>query len=311
MSSPSNIHDRLPPEALRWVARAVGAGATIESFAPLAGATSSLLHSVGVRHKGRRFEVVLRRFVDAGWLRTEPDLARHEAASLSKAAGAGVPVPELIAFDESGEECGAPATLMTKLGGRVELMPSDVGAWLRGLAEAVAPFHEVEAGDHAWSYFPYVNHLSAFEPPPWSAFPEHWEKVFETVAGPRPRGRECFIHRDYHPNNVLWQDGRVSGVVDWVNACRGAAGFDVAWCRLNLAQLRGVAEADEFLRAYSLHAGASPEHQTYWDMMAVVEVLPGPPGVYEGWRAFGVGHLSDLLMRERLDEYLVSLVSRV
>jgi hypothetical protein len=46
-------------------------------------------------------------------------------------------------------------------------------------------------------------------------------------------------------------------------------------------------------------------------MMAVVEVLPGPPGVYEGWRAFGVGHLSEMLMRERLDEYLVSLVSRV
>ena len=58
MSSPSNIHDRLPPEALRWVARAVGAGATIESFAPLAGATSYRRQTNQVNPHGRRVEVV-------------------------------------------------------------------------------------------------------------------------------------------------------------------------------------------------------------------------------------------------------------
>jgi len=190
-------------------------------------------------------------------------------------------------------------------------MPGDVGAWLRGLAEAVLPFHEIEADDFPWRYFPYVGHLKSIEPPPWSQFPEHWERAAVIVAGPRPAGRECFIHRDYHPNNVLWHDGRVSGVVDWVNACRGAAGFDAAWCRLNLAQLRGVAEADLFLRAYETSAGARFAYDPYWDLMALVEVLPGPPGVYEGWRAFGVTHLDDRLMRERLDEYLASLIARL
>lgn len=311
MSSPSDSYDRLPPEAARWVERSIGAGARVVSSAPLAGATSSLLHSVSVNHRGRRFDVVLRRFVDAEWLKTEPDLARHEAASLMKATLAGVPVPELIAFDEGGEECGAPATLMTRLAGRVELAPENLDAWLRRLAEAVVPFHELEAGGHPWSYFPYINHLSNIEPPPWSQFPEHWERAAVIVAGPRPPGRECFIHRDYHPNNVLWQDGRVSGVVDWVNACRGAAGFDVAWCRLNLAKLCGVAEADAFLRAYESIAGARFEYQTYWDLMAVVEVLPGPPDVYAGWRAFGVGHLDEAMMRERVDDYLASLVARL
>lgn len=311
MSSLPDSHEGLPPEAARWVERAVGAGAKVESAAPLAGATSSLLHGVVVNHGGRRVEVVLRRFVDAEWLEAEPDLARHEAESLMKAALAGVPVPEVIAFDEEGFECGAPATLMTRLKGRVELMPENLDAWLRGLAEAILPFHEIEAGEHPWGYFPYINHLANIEPPPWSQFREHWERAAVIVAGPRPPGRECFIHRDYHPNNVLWQDGRVSGVVDWVNACRGAAGFDVAWCRLNLAQLYGVREADAFLRAYESLAGARFAYQPYWDLMAMVEVLPGPPAVYEGWRAFGVEHLNDALMRERLDEYLASLVARL
>lgn len=312
MSSTSDGCEGLPPEAARWVERAVGGGARVVSAEPLAGATSSLLHAVAVEYGGRRVEVVLRRFVDAEWLRAEPDLARHEAASLMKAALAGVTAaPRLLAYDERGEECGAPATLMTRLAGRVELEPRDVDAWLRGLAEAVLPFHEIEAGDYPWSYFPYVNHLSEFEPPRWSRFPRHWERVFEVVEGPRPKVRECFIHRDYHPNNVLWQDERVAGVVDWVNACRGAAGFDVAWCRLNLAQLRGVGEADAFLRAYESCAGARFEYQPYWDLMALVELLPGPPGVYEGWRAHGVQHLDDALMRERADDYLLSLVARL
>lgn len=310
--SPSVHQDELPPAALRWVARAVGAGATIESVAPLVGATSSLLHSIDVRRNGRRFGVALRRFVNAEWLAEEPDLARHEAASLMLAARAGgTPTPELIAFDESGAECGAPATLMTRLVGRVALAPENLGLWLRRLAEAILPFHALDAGDFSWSYFPYIKHLASHNPPRWSVWPEQWARAIEIASGPRPPARVCFIHRDYHPNNVLWQDERVSGVVDWVNACRGAPNFDVAWCRLNLAQLCGVAEADKFLRAYETLAGAEFVYHPYWDLIALVEILPGPPAVYEGWAAFGVRHLDAGLMRERLDDYLSSLIARV
>lgn len=307
----SNDSHPPPPEALRWVAVSVGTGAVIESVSPLAGATSSALHAVGVRHKGRSLALVLRRFIDAEWLRTEPDLARHEASNLQKASRAGVPVPELVAYDESGKLCGSPATLMTRLAGRVELMPLNLGAWLHQLAEAIFPFHALDADDYPWRYFPYINHLSIIEPPGWSVFPALWERAVEIVKGPRPLGRECFIHRDYHPNNVLWQDARVSGVVDWVNSCRGAAGFDVAWCRLNLAQLYGVAEADKFLGAYQSLAGAGSGYHPYWDVMALVEILPGPPGVYEGWCAFGVEHLDAEMMRERLDDYLASVMARL
>lgn len=310
MSSSSESHDKLPPEALRWVARSVGAGSQIESVTPLTGATSSVLHGIEIKHRSRRLSVVLRRFVNAEWLGEEPELARHEAASLVRAARAGTPVPELIAFDESGAECGVPATLMTRLAGRVELKPENLDAWLHRLAEAVAPFHALDADDFPWAYFPYAKHPSGFAPPQWSRFPQHWEKVFDIVAGPRPEARECFIHRDYHPTNVLWQDGRVSGVVDWVNACRGAAGFDVAWCRLNLSKLYGLGAADRFLGAYESLAGAGFAYHAYWDLMALVEVLPGPPDVYEGWPAFGVHHLDEEVMRERVDDYLSSLMAR-
>jgi Phosphotransferase enzyme family len=119
------------------------------------------------------------------------------------------------------------------------------------------------------------------------------------------------VHRDYHPSNVLWLNGRVSGIVDWVNGCRGPAGIDVAWCRHNLANLQGVSVADEFLTAYIDEAGSEFKYDPYWDLMSVVELLPGPPSMYEGWRASGVPNISTAVMRERVDEYVASVVARL
>lgn len=282
----------------------------VESVSPLAGATSSALHAVKVKDGASVIGLVLRRFLDADWLALEPDLARHEASSLRKASRAGVPTPELIAFDEDGLLCGFPATLTTLLPGRVELQPTDFEGWTQQLAAAAAHVHALGAEDHPWNYFPYVD-TQKLETPRWSESPEKWERAIEIVRGPSPVARECFIHRDYHPNNVLWQGSRLSGVVDWVNACRGAAGFDVAWCRLNLSKLHGTAAADEFLNAYQAVAGSDFNYDPYWDLMAVVEVLPGPPDVYSGWTAHGVTHLDDALMRERVDAYLSSLLARL
>ena len=296
--------------ALRWVERSVGPGARVESVTKLAGATSSILHALRVDYHGRQFELVLRRFVDAEWLKVEPDLARHEAAALEMAGLAGVSVPLLIAFDEGGEACGSPATLMTRLPGGVELRPDDLDAWLHGLAEALAPFHEIEAEEFPWSYYPYTD-VQGLEVPGWSRARESWRKAVEVVKGPRPASRECFIHRDYHPANVLWSGGRVSGVVDWVNACRGAAGIDVAWCRHNLARMYGVGAADKFLGAYQRLAGPRFADEPFWDLITVVELLPGPPRVYEGWPAIGLTRLAEETIRARVDEYVSSLVARL
>ncbi len=281
------------------------------SVRPLAGATSSVLHSIEVSYRGRSVKTVLRQFFDAAWLKLEPDLALHEAAALKKALNMKVATPELIAYDEKGDDCGVPTTLMTELAGAVQLNPANFDDWLHKMAEALLPIHATEAGDFPWTYYPYSD-ISRLEPPNWSAFPELWEKAIDVVAAaPRPITRERFIHRDYHPNNVLWQDGRLSGVVDWVNACRGPAGIDVAWCRQNLAQLYGVEAADRFLDAYRSLAGAGFEYHPFWDLIALIELLPGPPGVYPGWTAFGITRLDEDIIKMRVDAYLESLIARV
>lgn len=241
-------------QALRWIEAAVGHGATVQSVSPLVGATSSAVYAVDVSGKMGVIPLVLRLFDSAEWLREEPDLARREAWGLRTAGKARVLTPELVAFDETGKEAGLPAVLMTRLLGRVELQPENPEQWLRGMASALVTVHSVEADDAPWDYRSYVD-IPSLVPPSWSS--ENWERAIALVNSPPPPVPTQLIHRDFHPNNVLWRAGRVSGIVDWPNACRGAAAMDVAWCRVNLAQLKGVAAANRFLAAYETAAGSA------------------------------------------------------
>jgi aminoglycoside phosphotransferase (APT) family kinase protein len=292
----------------RWIEDA--AGGRVTEVAVLPGATSSALHSVEIESNGQRHKLVLRRFTDAAWVKREPDIAAREAASVEKAARSGLPAPKLVATDRDGSYCGVPATLVTLLRGEVVLRPENLNDWIAGLAGAAAQIHRVDAAGFRWQYRRY-NERDVLAVPRWSQQPGAWQRVIETVQGPAPSYRECFVHRDYHPSNVLWLGGRVSGMVDWVNGCRGPAGIDVAWCRHNLANLHGVSAADHFLAAYTLAAGSDFEYDPYWDLMSVVELLPGPPGAYEGWRAGGVTDITDETMRERVDRYVASVVARL
>jgi aminoglycoside phosphotransferase (APT) family kinase protein len=291
-----------------WIETA--ADGRVTSVAVIPGATSSVLHRVDVESNGVRRSLVLRRFTKNEWVREEPDVAVRESVSVQHATRAGLAAPELVATDRDGSYCGVPATLVTLLRGDVVLLPADWKEWLNGLARAAAQIHRVDAAGFRWKYRRY-NDRVALQVPRWSHQPDAWRKAIDVVQGVAPSYRECFVHRDYHPSNVLWSNGRVSGVVDWVNACRGPAGIDVAWCRHNLANLHGVSVADDFLAAYIAASGSDFEYDPYWDLMSVVELLPGPPSMYKGWRAAGVPNISNAVMRERVDLYVASVVARL
>jgi aminoglycoside phosphotransferase (APT) family kinase protein len=84
--------------------------------------------------------------------------------------------------------------------------------------------------------------------------------------------RSSFVHRDFHPGNVLWSRGAPTGVVDWANACRGPWECDVAHCRDNLIGLSGQDAADSFLEAYESVTGRT--YHAYWEIASVLEHAP-------------------------------------
>jgi aminoglycoside phosphotransferase (APT) family kinase protein len=265
-----------PDEALHWVAACVGA-TRIVSVKPLGTGVSSSVHGVAVERGGRRERLVLRRFTHAPRVTAEPDVADREADALRALAGRdGVRVPVLRGVDGDGSAAGGvPAVLSTRLSGRPVRTPSaalGVDGWLRGLARALPPIHALTVDLRP--YRPYYRDDDV-GPPGWSRRPRMWEKAIEVWRGPVPDEPCHLVHRDFHPGNVLWARGRVTGVVDWVEAAWGSAGVDLGHCRVNLALDFDVGVAERFLDAWRTAAGRPHyDHDPYWDLAAAVGMVP-------------------------------------
>ncbi len=259
-----------PPAALAWCAEAAGVDARVVRAAPLEGGTSSAVHAVDVETAGGDLrQLVLRRFVRADWLAEEPDLPRREAAALRAVAGSAVPTPELVALDPTGERAGAPAVLMTRLDGAVVWRPAELDPFLERLAALLPPVHAtpLPAAGVLPDYAPYRLQLS--HAPEAVASPDVWARALALFHDPPPAQERCLVHRDYHPGNVLWRDGAVTGLVDWACTSIGSPDADVGHCRMNLAGSLGLAAADRFLAAHRTLTGRGP-YDPYWDVAAAL-----------------------------------------
>jgi aminoglycoside phosphotransferase (APT) family kinase protein len=269
------LRDRPPPQALVWATRSVGIDAQLHAVRALAGGVSAAMHLLAVRRfDGRLERYVLRRFVRADWLAAEPDLASGEARVLDLLVSSAVPAPRLVAVDPDGQAAGHPAVLMTALPGRIDWHPADRGSWLAGLVAVLPAIHAVKvpAGAAVPQYRPYDRGV-AMAVPAWSRHPAAWRRAIEVYQGPLPACDQTFIHRDFHPGNVLWRRGRVSGVVDWVVASIGCPDADAGHCRANLAQYADQATAEDFLRRYQSVTGRRDYHP-YWDIAIIDSIGP-------------------------------------
>jgi aminoglycoside phosphotransferase (APT) family kinase protein len=251
------------------VGESLGPSARVLAAEALAGGTSSAVHALRVDTGGSSVrKLVLRRFVRADWLAEEPDTATREAQALELLADVRLPAPRLVAVDPDGSRAGAPSVLMTRLPGTVEWEPPLVEEFLRALAEPLPVIHSVRvAGGGALPYYrPYP--LRMRRPPVWAARPDVWERAFDVLDGESPSEERLFVHRDYHPGNVLWEAGRMTGIVDWVNASVGSPWADVGHCRVNIASELGQEAADRFLDLYRAVSGSTEDYHPYWDISA-------------------------------------------
>lgn len=296
----------LPSQTLAWIKSSLSTRAEIVSIEKLPGATSSTLYRLIVEHIGLTHQYVLRLFTNREWLEHEPDLALHEANALKFISRINISTPEIIAYDEDGSKCGLPAVLMTHLPGEVVLQPPDMEDWLKKLAAPLLPLHQADPGEFPWKYYTY-NNIHTLEVPGWASEPELWAEALAYLRTGPPEFEPVFIHRDYHPTNVLWQEGEISGVIDWVNACTGPAGIDLGHCRVNLVQLYGVGAADIFLAAYQ-ELNTASTHHPYWDLLTLTDFYSDPPEMYSGWLDFGFPDIPGEVLAARLDVYLEKIL---
>ncbi|MFB7733407.1 phosphotransferase family protein [Streptomyces sp. NPDC056112] len=301
-----------------WVEKGLSEAERIEGVTRLRGGWTSRMCRLDICGPGGRRSLVLRSFVRPFFVRHAEGLLTREAAVLRLLGGTDVPAARPVAVDATARYCDHPSLLMTLLPGTVRL--ADEGADRRAelLARQLLRIHRLpvtsEARPRTYQAWTAPERVS---PPEGTDRPELWQRAVDVIRREPPAYRACFLHRDFHPGNVLFTgdgDGlRISGVVDWVETSWGPADLDVAHCSTALALLHGVAAGMDFADRY-LAAGGTPAEDRaahlYWRMLDALAFAPDAEKVAVPWRETGRADLTPALLTRRLEEYLQALFDR-
>jgi aminoglycoside phosphotransferase (APT) family kinase protein len=229
-------------------------------------------------------DFVLRWYGGGTFLEAEADAIAREVAVLTALTSSPVPAPRLVAWSDD-----PPAVLTTLVPGEARIDLPGPGA-LRGV---MAEIHALDPGwVSAWTYRGYHEGLE-LRRPAWWQDAGLWDRMVQRTMDARPAAPPVVIHRDFHPDNVLWTGSSITGIVDWGNACLGPAEFDVAHYRVNLAQLQGPDAMDALLPG-----------DPAWDIEAALGYLDwwnGPAGI-DAWVGYWP-HLSADTARSYLEGF--------
>ena len=78
-----------------------------------------------------------------------------------------------------------------------------------------------------------------------------------------------FVHTDYRIGQVLWDQTRITAVLDREEAGYGDPAYDVAYCRMDLWLGRmGRLAADELLKVYEAEMGRPVSNLELWAFAA-------------------------------------------
>ena len=246
---------QVPDAARDWVREATGS--TVAGVRALG---SSWLANHVVSLDGGQ-ELLLRRWARPGWDDEDADLSPdREAKVLGHLADGPVPAPAVVAADPEGARCDCPALLLTVLPGEPPVGPPDLDQLLRMLADvhAVAP--------EGLPAFRRYHDPATLSVPDWAGERGVWELAMAVSRRAEPSLPQRLIHRDPHPGNTLWRDGRLTGIVDWTTGCAGPAAVDLAQLRVNLALAHGIAASGAVL--------PHPDRHPYWDIAIAVDFAP-------------------------------------
>ncbi|WP_069736198.1 phosphotransferase family protein [Streptomyces sp. EN27] len=314
----NNLEDQGWGATRAWVEKGLTEAERIEDVARLRGGWTSEMRRLDICGPGGRRSLVLRSFVKPFYVRHAEGLLMREAAILRLLGSTDVPAARLVAVDPTAQYCDHPSLLMSLLPGTVRLGDEGTDRRAELLAHQLLRIHRLPVTAEArprtyqaWTSPERVN------PPEDTERPELWQRAVDVIRREPPDYRACFLHRDFHPGNVLFTgdgDGlRISGVVDWVETSWGPADLDVAHCSTALALLHGVSTGMQFADLYVAEGGTLAEDHAshlYWRLLDALAFAPDAEKVAVPWREVGRANLTPTLLTRRLEGYLQALFAR-
>jgi aminoglycoside phosphotransferase (APT) family kinase protein len=281
------------PRFLPAVERALGRTATV--IQALAGGTHARTWLIQVASP--ELTLILREFPPGD------DAAATETRILGVLDGLNGMAPQLVASDSSTASAAGSWTLISRLPGIADLRPAPPARLAEQLGHALARIHATTADGLAGFGSVFARQGSspaASSGPAADVVTVNWERLASAPA--------VLTHYDFWSGNVLWQDGVLTGVVDWPGAATGPRGYDVGWCRLDLYLLYDEQIADRFLASYEAASGAALADPLLWDLWAAARSHENVQTWVPNYHDLGRADLTARELRRRHDAWTTYLL---
>ncbi len=292
----------LEPRTRAWVHDVLPAGHEIRRITAMHGGWTSRMCRLDIEGPpAEPYSLVLRSFLKPFFVRHAPALLAREAGVLHLLAGTGIPAAHLHAVDATADHTDHPSLLMSLLPGRVDLTADRSTE----LARQLVDIHKIEAAERPRTY-------QAWTDPDRVPIPDQdtalWRHAIGLVRREPPAYEGRFLHRDFHPGNVLFDGDTITGVVDWVETSWGPADLDVAHCATAIALLHGPDSGMRFAGHYQRAGGVLGDEHRYWRLLDALAFAPDAEKVAGPWRDLGRTDLTPALLTERLTDYVAAVV---
>jgi aminoglycoside phosphotransferase (APT) family kinase protein len=272
----------------------------------------------GLRHGGSPWllragdrEVILRaaRAERAAETATEVAAMTHAA----QAAGAALPVAELLGYDLA-ERTRYGLVLTTYVVGTSVIPPEPDPERLQALGAVAARISSIDLVPapalpvRSWPIE--AEDFAGMRRE--QGAPDLLRAAEAAVAATRPDDDQLgLVHGDLWYGNTLWDDGRLTAVLDWDCAGVGPAGIDLGSLRCDAAWCHGTEAAEHILRGWEAAAGRPASDVPYWDAIAA---LASPPDM--GWFPISMAlqgrpDLTREVMLERRHAFLDAALGRL
>lgn len=244
--------------ALEEVRRIAGPSAAIRTVTRLEGGQHARTWRVDTDNPAH--SVIVREFPPGD------EACASEQRVLRALDGLGGLAPVLLGGDLDARWSEHPTSLISRLDGHANITPTEVEKWADELGRALAVVHAVPS--ERMKGLPSVfDHSGGSRDALGGSLADEVRSRWAHIAA-SPMG---LCHCDYWSGNVVWRDGRLTGIVDWSGGSRGPPGFDLGWCRLDLVLLFDEQIADDFLAAYEAGTGQAVGEMRLWDCWAVAQ----------------------------------------
>ncbi len=280
---------------------------------PLMGGIDTATYALRLERRGATRELVVRVYRD--WEGDAGAAVQRLHHVLATVAAVSTLAPRPILADATGALIGEPLIVMSFLPGAPQPPTGQDDAWAEQLATAMADFHAVPL-ERLPKEFPRdgtpSKRLARILDRDPAVRDPLWDKVASTltaIAAHVEANPPVLIHSDFWFGNTVWQEGRLTGIIDWDGARIADPARDVASARNDLALLSGARVADVFLARYEADRGPLRD-LAFWDLLSSLPPIRWLPHWVEGYTELGLD-LSLTEARARLESWIADALGRL